>query len=278
VDAVIASSHACANAVRVADGIPLISYCHTPMRYAWAFESERERFPSALRGSARAGMALFRRWDRRVAQRVTHFVANSRAVADRIARNYGRGATVVHPPVRTDFFTPEGERGDRFLYVGRLTGYKRPDLVVEAFRDLPYGLDVVGEGAQLEELRRSATPNVRFLETVDDERLRSCFRSARALVYPVEEDFGIAVAEAQACGTPVIGLAAGGMLDIVEPGVGGWLLEGQTVGELRDAVRRAASEDLSPDAIRATALRFSEARFRSAITEVVSRVLEARDT
>src|SRR5262245_52229397 len=110
VDAVIASSHACANAVRVAPHVPLISYCHTPMRYSWDFDSEAGRFPPAIRSLARRGMALFRTWDRRTATRVTHFVANSRSVASRIERFYGRAATVIHPPVRTEYFTPGHSR------------------------------------------------------------------------------------------------------------------------------------------------------------------------
>jgi glycosyltransferase involved in cell wall biosynthesis len=276
VDAVVASSHACANAVRVADGIPLISYCHTPMRYAWDFASEASRFPGLVRPAAREAMRLFRRWDRATARRVTQFVANSHPVADRIARYYGRSARVVAPPVRTDFFTPGGERTDRFLYVGRLTGYKRPDLVVEVFRDLPYELDIVGEGPLLDELRGAATPNVRFLGAVGDEQLRQLYRSAAAFVYPVDEDFGISMAEAQACGTPVIGLASGGALDIVEPGVTGWLVARQRVGDVRAAVRRAAEDPLAETLIRARALRFSEARFRSSIREVVEDVVSER--
>ena len=147
VDAVVSSSHACAKAVPVEPGTPHLCYCHTPMRYAWDFAAERERFPRGTRAVARGLMAWFRRWDRATAARVTRFLANSRAVAGRIRRFYGRRAKVVPPPVRTDFFTPGGERGEGFLYVGRLTGYKRPDLVIEAFRDLPYRLTVVGQGA-----------------------------------------------------------------------------------------------------------------------------------
>ena len=273
VDAVIASSHACANAVRVASGVPLISYCHTPMRYAWDFDAEAERFPPVVRPVARRGMTLFRRWDRRTSQRVTRFVANSRPVAARIERFYGRPALVIHPPVDTDYFTPGGSRSDRFLYVGRLTGYKRPDLVVEAFRELPYGLDVVGEGPLLSALERRATANVRFLRMVDDQKLRNLYRSAAALVYPVAEDFGIAMAEAQACGTPVIGLATGGSLDIVEPGITGWLVIRQDATEVRAAVQHAASAKLSPEAIRARAVRFSKSRFRKALRALVDEVV-----
>lgn len=278
VDVVIASSHACANAVRIARGIPLVSYCHTPMRYAWDFGAERERFPRPIRPAARFGMAAFRRWDRKIAARVTHFVANSSAVAARIERHYGRASEVVFPPVRTTFFTPgaEADRGDRFLYVGRLTGYKRPELVVEAFAGSDHALDVVGEGPLLEPLRARAGGNVRFHGSVTDDGLRDLYRSARALVYPVDEDFGIGMAEAQACGTPVVGLASGGALDIVEDGVTGILVAEQTVEAVRSAVDRAASTTFSQSTISERAARFGEERFRAAMTNVARHV--ARST
>ncbi len=261
-DLVISSSHACAKAVRVAGGTPHLCYCHTPMRYAWDFEAERGRFPRMLRPLVRQGMRWFRRWDRRTAACVTRFVANSSAVAARIERAFGRRAEVIHPPVRTDWFTPGGERADAFLHVGRLVDYKRPDLVVEAFAGLPDRLIVVGDGPMRKRLESRATSNVSFLRRVDDDRLRDLYRSARAFVYPAEEDFGIVMAEAQACGTPVIGLAAGGALDIVEPGRTGWLLATQSLAELRAAVRRATREPLDHAAIAERAQRFSSARFR----------------
>lgn len=274
VDAVISSSHACAKAVPVEDGTPHLCYCHTPMRYAWDFGAERERFPRGSRAAARALMAWFRRWDRATASRVTRFVANSRAVADRIGRHYGRRAQVVPPPVRTDFFTPGGERGDGFVYVGRLTGYKRPDLVVEAFRGLPYRLTVVGEGAMASSLRERATPNVEFVERVGDEELRELYRSARAMLYPVDEDFGIVMAEAQACGTPVISIDAGGALDIVENGVTGWLMRGRGVRDVQQAVRHAAREELEAREIRKRAERFSSEAYRAALRDAVGDMIE----
>lgn len=277
VEVVISSSHACAKAVRVEPGIPHLCYCHTPMRYAWQFEDERERFPAALRPLTRAGMTAFRRWDRRSARRVTHFVANSSAVAKRIELSYGRSASVIHPPVRTDFFTPGGEPDDVFLYVGRFVGYKRADLVVEAFAGLPgLRLLLVGDGPQRPRLESMATPNVSFVGTVDDERLRELYRSARAIVYPAVEDFGIAMAEAQACGAPVLGLAAGGALDIVEPGVTGWLVESQSPDELRAAVQRASVEELNRDEIARRARRFSAERFRREIREAALECVESR--
>ena len=277
VDLVISSSHACAKAVRVEPGTPHLCYCHTPMRYAWHFDSERERFPRPVRPLARIGMRWFRRWDRTTAERVTLFVANSTAVAQRIEQAFGRSARVIHPPVRTERFTPGGEREDYFLYVGRLVSYKRPDLVVNAFAGLPnHRLLVVGTGPLGAALAAHATRNITFLGAVDDERLRDLYRSARAIVYPAEEDFGIAMAEAQACGTPVIGLAAGGAIDIVEPGVTGWLLRDQSVNELRTAVRRAAVEELDAAEIARRAQRFSSARFRREIQEAATDCARAR--
>ena len=237
VDAVVSSSHACAKAVRVEEGIPHVCYCHTPMRYAWNFPAEAHRFPARLRGVAGHSMSLFRRWDRSKASGVTSFVANSSAVRRRIERFYGRSARVVFPPVRTDYFTPDGsERDDEYLFVGRLVAYKRPELVVRAFAGLPQRLVVVGTGQLESELRAVATPNVEFRPSVTDDELLSLYRRARALVCPAEEDFGIAMAEAQATGTPVIAFHRGGAADIVVDGATGWLIRDQTVAALREAV------------------------------------------
>jgi glycosyltransferase involved in cell wall biosynthesis len=273
VDVVVSSSHACAKAVRHACHIPHVCYCHTPMRYAWDFASEAFRFPAAIRPAARVLMGGFRRWDRRTAQRVTIFLANSSAVARRIGEYYGRSAEIVFPPVRTDFFTPGGERSDYYLFVGRLTGYKRPDLVVEAFAELPFRLVVVGDGQMAPQLRARATANVEFLAGVDDKRLRELYRGARALIHPAEEDFGIAMAEAQACGTPVIAFARGGAADIVVDEGDGVLLDRQEAPQLRAAVRATHTRQFDAGEIAARAARFSTARFRRHFSDAVRSVV-----
>jgi glycosyltransferase involved in cell wall biosynthesis len=193
-------------------------------------------------------------------------------VSERIRRFYGRDADVVHPPVRTDYFTPAAGQRDGFLYVGRLVSYKRPDLVVEAFRGLPYPLTVVGTGDKLEALRRSAPTNVRFVSDVDDEELRRLYRSSLALVFPGVEDFGIVMAEAQSCGTPVIAAGEGGALDIVEPGVTGWLIEHPNLSGIRAAVNEAARATLDPWTIASSAGRFSADRFRREMQTIVEGV------
>jgi glycosyltransferase involved in cell wall biosynthesis len=276
VDAVIASSHACANAIRIAPGIPLLSYCHTPMRYAWDFASEQARFPTPIRPAARAMMMGFRRWDRAVSERVTRFVANSTAVAQRIARHYGRISEVIHPPVDTEFFAPDpgDPPEDAFLYVGRLVSYKRADLAVEAFAELPHRLLVVGRGHLEAELRARATPNVTFLGKVDDVTLRRLYRTSRAMVFPADEDFGISMAEAQACGTPVLSVASGGALDIVAAGRTGLLVEPDDVDQLRQAVRTAAATEWDRAEIRDRADAFSAARFRERMRAAVQDMIE----
>ncbi len=183
------------------------------------FESEKDRFPRATRPAARLAMAWFRRWDHATRRRSTSSLQTRPLSRRRISRYYDRSAQVIHPPVRTDRFTPGGERTDAFLYVGRLVGYKRTDLVVEAFAGLAEQVVIVGEGHLGAALRARATPNVSFVGEVDEQTLIDLYRSARALVFPAEEDFGINMAEAQACGTPVIGLNRGGAKDIVEHGV-----------------------------------------------------------
>lgn len=273
VDVVISSSHSCAKAVRIARGIPHLCYCHTPMRYAWEFDTESTRVPAAARPLAAAGMAWFRRWDRATADNVDAFVANSSEVADRIRRYYGRKATVIHPPVDVEFFTPGGERGDYFLYAARLVGYKRPDIAVDAFAGLEHRLVVVGEGPLRAGLEQRRLPNVTFRDEVSADELRGLYRGARAFLHPAKEDFGIAMAEAQACGTPVIALDIGGARDIVADGVTGWLLPTASPAALADAVRTAASTPLDAAEIRRRAERFSAARFRAELAGAVDELL-----
>jgi glycosyltransferase involved in cell wall biosynthesis len=275
VEAVVSSSHACAKAVRVVAGTPHLCYCHTPMRYAWDFQTEKARFPHSVQGIAQVMMAAFRRWDRNSADNVTRFVANSSAVADRIALHYGRKAAVIHPPVDTEFFRPETtvEPREEFLYVGRLVSYKRADLAVDSFAGSRHRLAVVGEGHLKPELMARAGSNVRFLGKVDDHELRALYRRAKAMVFPADEDFGISMVEAQACGTPVISISRGGALDTIRPGVTGLLAAPDDIEDLRGAIGRAAGATWDSSAIRANAERFSTSIFRMRMREAIEEMI-----
>jgi len=291
-DLVISSSHAVAKGVRTAGGQVHVCYCHTPMRYAWDL---REQYlgplglASGLRGAlAHRMLDNLRDWDRRTSARVTHFVANSRFVRDRIARCYGRDAAVIYPPVDVGFFTPadnapEPAARDYYVTASRWVPYKRVDLVVAAFRELPERrLIVAGEGPEATRVRAAGGPNVQMVGEVPRERLRELLRGARAFVFAAEEDFGILPVEAQACGTPVIALGRGGSLETVRA-IGtdaptGMFFATQSAAAIGEAVRSfdAALPAIRASDCRANATRFRAERFREEFAAFVDLVAPGR--
>lgn len=261
-DVVIASSHACAAHVRPREGALYVCYCHTPMRYAWLPETDT----GAAGAVGALGLRILRRPLRRIdlaASRRPHaYAANSTAVRDRIRAFYGRDAEVIHPPVEVGEFDPtlEKEPGT-FLWVHRLVPYKHPELVAEAFRDLPYRLTMVGVGPLERRLRRNLPPNVELLGWVSREELTRLYGRASGFIHVGEEDFGITMVEALAAGMPVVALAAGGATDIVRDGVDGVLVREAEANELRTAIRTAAESSWDPGELHTRALEFSAERF-----------------
>ena len=261
-DLVIASSHACAINARPREDALFVCYSHTPMRYAWLPETDTgpvDRF-SAL------GLRLFRTYLRRTdlaaSRRPDAFAANSTAVRDRIQRFYGRDATVIHPPVDVaELDETEEKDSGHFLWVHRLVPYKQPELVMEAFRDLPYRLTMVGVGPLESQLRKRLPPNVELLGWVSRPELAELYARAAGFVHIGEEDFGITMVEALAAGTPVIALDAGGARDIVRAETDGVLIERAGLGDLQAAVRTVAQRSWDPQALRSRALEFSADRF-----------------
>lgn len=290
-DLVVSSSHCVAKGVRPPAGVPHLCYCHTPMRYVW--DQYREYFGPGRAGPAvRAAMwalaPALRAWDVRSSSRVTRFVANSRHVRGRIASAYGRDASVVHPPVDVDAFTPGRPRGDHYVLLGAPAPYKRVDLAVEAFRLLGLPLRVVGsgvgEGAGFRDVRATAPPNVRFLGRLGAAELAEVLGTARGLVVPGLEDFGIGIVEALASGTPVVALGAGGVLDTVRPtgaaGPGapatGVFFHESTPQALADAVRSREGMDFDASAVAATARPFALPRFLEGMRREISETLGGR--
>jgi len=273
---VLSSSHACAKGVRVDRDAIHICYCHTPMRYVWDLASVyRDELPAMLRPVARLGQAWLREWDRRTARGVTHFIANSRFVAERIRRHYHRQASVIYPPVDVEYFTP-GSSGqeDFFLVVSRLVPYKRVDLAVKAFNALGLPLVIVGDGPEMIRLRELARPNISLVGEVSDEAVRDYYRRCRALVFPGEEDFGIVPVEAQACGRPVIAYNGGGVRETVIDGRTGLFFPQQSTGALVTAVRSFDPNAYDPQVIRRQAQRFARQSFKRRIEHFVSRVCD----
>lgn len=273
-DLIVSSSHCVAKGVD-AKGRPHLSYCHTPMRYMW--DRFDDYFPWSRPHQRLAAAALrpwLQRWDVRTNDGVTRFLANSRFVADRIRRYYGRDAEVVHPFVNEAFLEPPltQEREDVHLVVSALVPYKRIELAVDAATAAGKRLEVIGGGPLLGRLSRRGGANVRFLGHVSTDTIIERLARARSLILPGMEDFGITPLEAMALGTPVVAFEAGGVLDTIVPGTTGIFFREQTVDSLRRAMDEVESRPWDRAALRAHAAAFSRQRFRRQLLGAVERM------
>lgn len=246
-DVILSSSHAVAKGVLTTPQQLHICYCHTPMRYAWdlTFDYLRSsRLGKGLPGwVTRYLLHQLRQWDTISANRVDYFIANSQHTARRIWRCYRREATVIYPPVNVERFPLVTQKEQFYVTVSRLVSYKYVSLIVQAFNELGYPLVVIGKGPDEDAIRKLAQPNVQVLGYCADTVVEQYLAQAKAFVYAAIEDFGIALVEAQACGTPVIAYGAGGALETVRdikqhPDDGtGLLFPTQTVSALVEAVK-----------------------------------------
>jgi glycosyltransferase involved in cell wall biosynthesis len=273
-DVVLSSSSAFAKGVITEPDALHVCYCHSPMRFAWNYHDYMagESVPRRAHIVLSLILNYVRLWDEVTAGRVDTFIANSRVVARRIRKRYGRSATVINPPVNTRQYTPapRGEHGDYFLIVSRLIPYKRIDLVIDAFNTLELPLKVVGRGRQAAELQARAEPNVEFLGGVSEATLKGLYARCRCFIFPGEEDFGIAPLEAQASGRPVIAYGAGGALETVIPGITGEFFTEQTPDALADVVSRFNESAYDPVDIRHHAEKFDIEMFKHRIADFIS--------
>jgi glycosyltransferase involved in cell wall biosynthesis len=257
-----------------------VCYCLTPTRFLWLYEQyrQREEIGGAVDALLQPLLALLRRWDYAAAQQVDHFIAISRTVQERIRRIYGRESVVIHPPVDTSYFTPDPALpvGDYYLIVSRLIPYKRIDLAVKAFRQLPHeNLVIVGDGRDLHALQAAAGTNVTFLGYQERSRVRELLRGCKAFLFPGLEDFGITPVEAMSVGRPVVAFGGGGALDTVVGGVTGELFAEQTAESLAAVLATFNPSYYDPTACQAQAARFSSATFRAKLTAYLDQLLAA---
>lgn len=260
-DLVISSESGPAKGVLTTAATQHVCYCHTPMRYLWDMYPEYyARSGPITRAVMKPVMHRMRQWDLASSFRVDRFVANSAFVAGRIAKHYRREATVIHPPVDVHSFEATATHDDFYLCLGQVVGYKRIDLAVEAFRELPdRRLVILGEGRT-----GALPPNVHALGRRSFAEVKDHLERCRALIFPGEEDFGIVPVEAMACGKPVIAYGRGGALETVMDGVTGLHFAEQTSKSLREAVLRFEAESDRFDArrIRTHALGFAKDVFQ----------------
>lgn len=280
-DLVISSSHAVAKGVLTGPNQLHLSYIHSPIRYAWDMQTEYLRESHLQRGPkswlARVMLHYLRLWDSRTLDGVEAVASNSKFIARRIWKVYRREAQVIYPPVDVSQFGYCPLKEDYYLAVARMVPYKKIGLIVEAFAGMPdRRLVVIGEGPELAQIRRMATPNITLLGYQPNEVVVKSMQRARAYVFAAQEDFGITPLEAQACGTPVIAYGEGGVAETVrgldQPEPTGVFFQQQTPASLRAAVEQfeASREKISPLACRANAERFAPERFRAEFSNFVT--------
>ncbi|WP_455808111.1 glycosyltransferase family 4 protein [Pseudomonas koreensis] len=281
-DLIISSSHAVAKGVLCGPDQLHISYVHSPIRYAWDLQHQYLQ-ESGMNKGIKGGLArlilhYIRLWDQRTSTGVDAFIANSGFIGARISKAYRRDSTVIYPPVDTLGFTAQGARGDFYFCASRMVPYKRMPMIVEAFAAMPdKRLIMIGDGPDLAKAQAIASQvsNVTLLGFQPGNVLLEHMRSAKAFVFAAEEDFGISPVEAQACGTPVIAFAKGGVMETVHgldhPQPTGVFYRQQTVASLIAAIGEfeAAQSRISSEACRANAERFSVARFEQEIKAFV---------
>lgn len=264
-DLVVSSDAAVIKGIRIHDGATHVCYCHSPMRCLWSgYETYRQAAHPLVRFTLSALRGHLCRWDHRAAQRVDFFVANSENVQARIESFYGRQSVVIHPPVDTQRFVVNSrpdERDGFFLTVSQLVSYKRIDLIVDAFTRCKRPLLIIGDGPERQKLERRAGENIRFAGSLPQREVVEAMQRCRAFVFAGEEDFGIVMAEAQACGTPVVALGKGGALEIVQDNLTGVLFNDESVDSLLGALDRLEHGFFDPKLIRASAMRFTRQRF-----------------
>lgn len=272
-DVVVAFSYAVAHGVRARGNTPLLCYMYTPMRYAWS-DINLDGTHSRKNSFLNLAMQTFRVWDRSAAARVHAFAAISHGIAERIRSAYQCEAQVIFPPVEVDRFSANAQRGGYFVTLSRLVPHKRIDLVIDAFSRLKLPLKIIGDGPQRISLQKRAAPNIEFLGYQSEEAVVQLLNSARGFVCAAQEDFGIAIVEAQAAGCPVIAYRGGGALETVIDGVTGLFFAQQSAAALVEAVERFEkivprfrSRDMLDNARRFTKARFAESfhRFVTAV-------------
>jgi glycosyltransferase involved in cell wall biosynthesis len=278
-DLVISSSNSYAKGVITRPETLHICYCHTPTAYLWVRPHEylgQQRLGPVTGAVTRMVAHRQRQWDRLAAERVDVWVANSKNVRERIKKFYRKESTVIYPPVDCRRFSISRKSDNYFLYVSRLSGYKNPGLVIEVFNRLRLPLILIGTGDELPRLKSLAKKNITFTGWIPDEEAAKYYRQCRALIFPVEEDFGLVPLEAMASGRPVIALKKGGAQETVIENKTGLFFEEPTETKLSAAIRHFLKIERSFDSktIRGHSQKFDRQVFLDRIKRFVNEAWE----
>jgi len=273
---IISSSHAVAKGVLTGTNQLHITYCHTPIRYAWDLYHQYLKESNLQKGIAglfaKTVLHYMRMWDASTANRPDYFIANSSHIANRIKKTYNREAAVIYPPVDIEKFKCDSKKENYYVTVSRMVAYKKIDMIVEAFAQMPdKKLVVIGDGPEMLKVKSKAARNIEILGYQPFDILKKYMQKAKAFVFAAEEDFGIVVVEAMACGTPVIAWYSGGTKETIVDGETGIFFNEQTTPSLIEAVKKFESSQNKYDAsvIRAHSKQFSREVFEENIRNFV---------
>ena len=277
-DLVISSCFGFAKGVRRAEGAIHVCYCHTPMRWIWRSEDyfAKENLGPFARKVLGILLRPLRWWEIRASKRPDLYIANSEAVAERLKTMLGIDSIVVPPPIETSRFRRSHVIDDYFLVLSRLVPYKRLDLAVRAATELSLPLKVIGSGPDLDRLKSLAGPTVEFLGRQSDEAVNKLVSRCQALIFPGEEDFGMAPLEVNAAGRPVIAFYGGGAKETLVDGGTGIFFTEASVESLKDALARFSRSQWNPGLIQAHAARYDSAVFQTRIRAILNEVTDGR--
>lgn len=274
-DIVLSSCHSVSKGVITKPSTLHISYCHTPMRYAWEkwdFETRLKKFPKIIHPLIRNQIKKIKQWDYCAAQRVDEYIANSSYIGSKIKEHYKRESDVIYPPVHTEKFKPvENPSNDYYLAVGRLIPYKKFDLIVETCKRLKRRLKVVGIGPDYKKIQKIAGPTVEILGQVSNKELIDLYANCKAFIFPQIEDAGIVPLEAMSAGRPVIALNKGGSLDSMKEGITGLFFKEQNTESLIDAIKKFEKMKFDSNAIRQHAEKFDVENFKQKIKDHIEK-------
>jgi len=275
-DLIISSSWAVAKGVKKREGQLHISYCYTPIRYAWDLYDEYTKdLKQPKKFFVQQSLSYIRKWDIATLDRVDFFIADSYFVKERIQRIYKRDAAVIYPPVATEKFTLCEQKESFYLTASRLVPYKKTRLIVEAFNKMPdKKLIVIGDGEEYNAIAKIAKSNITLLGYQEEPVLIEHMQKAKAFVYAAVEDFGIVPIEAMACGTPVIALDAGGTHETVQEGINGVHFKEQSAQAIMEAVETFEKSNFDLQSIAKSAQRYATAEFTNLLSTFVKEKLQ----
>jgi glycosyltransferase involved in cell wall biosynthesis len=270
-DLIISSSWAVAKGVRKLENQLHISYCHTPIRYAWdLYEEYTYNLPFLKKLLVGLSLKYIRAWDLKSLPRVNYFISNSDFVGERISKTYNRESTTIYPPVDTENFTLNETKEDFYLTASRLVPYKKTRLIVEAFNQMPEKrLVVIGDGEEYEAIKKIAASNIEMLGYQSKEVMIDYMQRAKGFVYAALEDFGIVPIEAMACGTPVVALGDGGTKETVIDGVTGVHFSEQTKESIIESISRFETIAFDYANISKIVQNYSTSRFKREVKEFI---------